>query len=60
MTIKEEMDANPLYDGFRAVFQQMLAEARAKREAGLILPARRLGEGANDWQNYRLGLDWSK
>ncbi len=60
MTVKEEMDANPMYDGFRRVCQQMLAEARAKREAGEIMPAGRLSEGRNDWQNHKIGQEWTK
>lgn len=45
---------------FLATVRKMLAEAKAQREAGLIMPYRGLSEGRNDWQNYKLGNDWSK
>lgn len=60
MPITEEMKANPLYDNYFRVLDKMLAEARAKREAGLVMPAGRLSEGRNDLQNYKLGQEWTR
>ncbi len=60
MKVWEEMKGDPKYAEFERVFQQMLVEARQKREAGELIPYQRLSEGANDYQNYKLGLDWSK
>ncbi len=59
MKIWEEMKADPKYAEFFRTCQQMLVEARQKREAGEIMPYRRMSEGQNDYQNYKLGNDWS-
>ncbi len=58
MTLPTEQarDARAEYE---RVVQQMLVEARQKRERGEIMPARRMSEGENDYQNYNLGSDWS-
>lgn len=59
MTIAEEMAADPRYANYFRVVGKMLAEAARQRLAGEIMPARRVSEGYNDWQNKKLGLDWA-
>ncbi len=60
MKVWEEMKADPAYAEFFRTCQQMLVEARRKRESGEIMPAGRLSEGRNDWQNHKLGQEWTR
>lgn len=57
LAIAEQWNDKP---EFKRVFLEMIAEQRRKRLAGELMPARPMSEGRNDWQNHKLGGDWSR